>query len=249
MKIDQLKFIPKRFSKGITLFLAVSSLLFTAGTVWFFLQKDLENAKFFADFTKLLYIGLGIWIYFLLKEKAFGTKELLEQTEVFLIKEIPRALQMVSMNQVSFGDEIKYLSNETLVQTRTIYLKGNTHCFYEIAIQGSDKKYYAYVQLNVYRLVVVYFLEKDLDPIWENTFKSTMTGAKNAGWETDYGGVKKTDWFPVSMDFLEIRMLRHMKRDFLHDANEQLFISNDIGAMTRSVIIDCQRALSNESTP
>lgn len=240
MEIDQLGYIPRGLSRPITAVLSAAAVVFTVIAVVFFIRGELEEAKFFADFAKYAYVGLGIWCFFLLRTRSLSTDELLRRTSDFLTREIPRSLRMVAVREATFGQRGD-LQAETLVKVRTMHVTGATDCMYEVSFATSDSKYHLYIQLNVHRLVVIYFLNSMLAPTWEEVFKNTVTGARNAGWEVSPYGVKRSDWLSPDIAYLEVACMRTLKDNFLFDLSEQLFISNDIGAMTRSMVIEHDR--------
>jgi hypothetical protein len=161
----------------------------------------------------------------------------------FLVDEMPKSLRIVEYENAGFHKLNRNYSPPSLL-TRTEleidHYLGNHYCQYKIYAYNICLR--VYVQINVQRMVVSYFLGND--PSEETLFRERLdyvvSGSVAAGFSYEYKMVHdKAD----NTDTLQLRMFRELSEEFLMKPAERLFVANDFASMTRALM----RALEGAS--
>lgn len=117
-------------------------------------------------------------------------------------------------------------------------------------IEAFGKLLELYVQLNVYRLVVVYRIPAGgtLDSAaLQPRFARWAIGAADAGWKT--GWRDAIDDGVENSRVIEIYCYAALPTTFLDDERHQLYWITDVVQMTRSFLLEARRADVNLSVP
>jgi hypothetical protein len=110
-------------------------------------------------------------------------------------------------------------------------------------IQGLGAHLELYLQLNVYRLVVVYRIpaQGTLDSAaLQPRFARWVIGATDAGWSI--GWRDAIDASEEARRFIEVYGYASLPMDFLKDERHQLYWITDVMQMTRSFLSEARRA-------
>jgi hypothetical protein len=110
-------------------------------------------------------------------------------------------------------------------------------------IQGLGRNLELYVQLNVYRLVVVYQIpaKGTLDSAaLQPRFARWAAGAQDAGWKI--GWRDAIDAGDDMARLIEVYCYASLPIDFLEDDRHQLYWITDVVQMTRSFLVEARRA-------
>ena len=108
-------------------------------------------------------------------------------------------------------------------------------------VEGLGTQLELYVQLNVYRLVVVYRLpgQGTLDcNALQPRFTRWALGASNAGWTIGWRDALEED----DARWIEIYCYASLPLDFLSDERHQLYWITDVVQMTRAFVMEARRA-------
>ena len=108
-------------------------------------------------------------------------------------------------------------------------------------VEGLGTQLELYVQLNVYRFVVVYRVPGhgtvDLGAL-QPRFARWALGAENAGWTLGWRDALEED----EARWIEVYCYASLPFDFLADERHQLYWITDIAQMTRAFILEARRA-------
>jgi hypothetical protein len=107
-------------------------------------------------------------------------------------------------------------------------------------VEGLGTRLELYVQLNVYRFVVVYRLpgQGTLDcGALQPRFERWALGAKDAGWTIGWRDALEED----ESRWIEVYCYAALPLDFLTDERHQLYWITDIVQMTRAFMIEARR--------
>jgi hypothetical protein len=110
-------------------------------------------------------------------------------------------------------------------------------------IQGLGTQLELYLQLNVYRLVVVYHIpaQGTLDSAaLQPRFARWSIGATDAGWTI--GWRDAIDSGDEAKRFIEVYAYASLPMDFLDDERHQVYWITDVVQMTRSFLLEARRA-------
>jgi hypothetical protein len=110
-------------------------------------------------------------------------------------------------------------------------------------IQGLGSQLELYLQLNVYRLVVVYRIpaQGTLDSAaLQPRFARWSIGAADAGWTI--GWRDAIDPGDETKRFIEVYGYASLPMDFLDDERHQVYWITDVVQMTRSFLLEARRA-------
>lgn len=160
-------------------------------------------------------------------------------TDDFLVSELPTAFRVIGSPpyEVSVGCELR-LEDVTDTKVAIGFYRGSHLANYRISSLGSVLD--LNVMLNVRKLVVSYKLPLEYgadNPAVSNCFLFATEGAKHTGFDVHWLDQRVPGQAPVT----ELRALIKMDKGFLGDAEERLFMANDVALMTRSVIRCWQR--------
>lgn len=118
------------------------------------------------------------------------------------------------------------------------HITGSPEARYRLHALGAELE--LTVQLNVYRLVVVYHIPATgaLDcPGLKPRFERWEIGATNAGWKIGWRDAIDAS----SAHWVEVYCYAMLPFDFLNNAHHQLYWINDIVQMTRSLLLEAKR--------
>ncbi len=237
MTNEHILYIPRRAKIVITV-LAIFFFLLSIAVVLFLLNEKVDAGVVTTGLTlaQTCAAGLGVIAIVFYTRFNVNVSFLKNRTEDFLIREIPEALRIVDYKEANFGEITQsYRPNPLETKTRIMvsYDKGNHYCQYRVLAYGVDQK--IYVQANVKRFVVSYFLDADLggEADMRQRLSYVVGAAEAAGYRYSYEDVHDTAHGSVSA---QLRLFRDLPDDFLVNASERLFIANDLASMTRAFI-------------
>ena len=191
---------------------------------------------------QFLATGSALAIIAFYSSKNIGTDELLTQTSQFLIEEMPRAFK-ASLISRPF-DESDWSITQAIgdVSTAVVqidHVHGTPSAAYSIAAMGSKLK--LRITLNAFRFVVLYYIprlehsEQDV----EKAIDLVIAGAKSV----DYTyRIATNPSMGKHSSYVEVYFYRTTERDLLLDSSSRLFWSQDIAVMTKSMLLQLQRA-------
>lgn len=133
------------------------------------------------------------------------------------------------------------LSTEAACRSRVGvgHVLGTPEARYRVEAMGMTLE--LYVQLNVYRLVVVYRIpgQGTLDhESLEPRFARWALGATNAGWNVGWQNTLEEN----DVRWIEVYCYACLPLDFLSDERHQLYWTNDVVQMTRSFLKEARKA-------
>lgn len=237
MSNEHILYIPRRAKIAITV-LAIFFFLLSIAVVLFLLNEKVDAGVVTTGLTlaQTCAAGLGVIAVVFYTRFNVNVSFLKKRTEDFLIREIPDALRIVEYQEGHFGELTpSYRPNPLVTKTRLLvnYDQGNHYCQYRVLAYGVDQK--IYVQVNVKRLVVSYFL--DADPAegadTRHRLEYVVRAAEAAGYTYKYEDVHDSAHRNVSV---QLRLFKDLSDDFLVNASERLFLANDFASMTRALI-------------
>jgi len=164
--------------------------------------------------------------------------EIRRQIDGFLTGPIPEALKGVDYRMPAYGSASPQAHEAWSAIVRTAHICGNPEARYIVSALGTTLE--VYVQLNVYRLVVVYHVPSagTLDAAaLRPRLERWEIGAQDAGW--------KTGWRDKVMEDearrIEVYCYASLPFDFLTSEHHQLYWINDIVQMTRAFMLEAKR--------
>jgi hypothetical protein len=186
--------------------------------------------------------GLSIIALIFFTKFSVSLEDLRDRTSRFLVVEIPQALQIVEHDEGDFEPIDKlYKPAATLSKVKMLirHRKGGHDCQYQLHAYGKVQR--IYVQTNVKRMVVSYYLNAESveDPIIRERLDYVISAAETAGYTAEYKKVHDTADKTVTV---QLRLFRSLPDEFLMSPSERLYIANDLASMTRALV----RALPEE---
>lgn len=169
-------------------------------------------------------------------------KEAQQQTEKFLTEEMRDALKAVDYTPQSFEltpQPVK-LSDVARAEVELRHVQGAPECVY--LIEAFDDDLLMQLQINVWRLVVVYRIPAlhGLDSLaLQPRLNRWQLGAEHAGWTIGWRDAAS----PHNREnrYVETYCYAMADRGFLTDEMERLYWRTDIVQMTRYFMLEAQR--------
>lgn len=230
-------------------FLALATLLSAGFAIWLTITHGSDAlAVALLSIFRASAIGTALWFFLLVGQRAQSRADLLRRTSRILTGEIPASLHMYGR-----PDELEGMRNRGAapgnepggVAVVVDHLPGTVHARYTITWPGVSGQLQLRVHLNVKVLSVVYFFpSQDLEKL-EKIFEGTLAASRNMGWVEEYKGVQSQRHINRQDEFTELWMRTQLSADFLHEPTEQLFVTNDLAAMTRAIMISWGRRTDN----
>ncbi|CUX35252.1 MULTISPECIES: hypothetical protein [Agrobacterium] len=237
MTNEHILYIPRRAKIVITA-LAIFFFLLSIAVVLVLLNEKADAGVVTTGLTlaQTCAAGLGVIAIVFYTRFNVNVSFLKKRTEDFLIREIPDALRIVDYKDSLFTELTRaYRPNPLVTKTRIManYDHGNHYCQYRVLAYGVEQK--IYVQVNVKRFVVSYFLDADLagEADIRQRLNYVVAAAEAAGYSYKYEDVHDTAHGSVSA---QLRLFKTLPDDFLVNASERLFLANDFASMTRALI-------------
>lgn len=160
-----------------------------------------------------------------------GIDELLTET-------LFEALKSVDCTVPDYGPRPIPSDTAFHAKVRVGHVLGTPEARYLVDALGTQLE--LYVQLNVYRLVLVYRLPGqgtlDRDAL-QPRFARWALGASNAGWTIGWRDALEED----EARWIEVYCYASLPLDFLTDERHQLYWINDVVQMTRAFILEARR--------
>ncbi|TZG36189.1 hypothetical protein [Agrobacterium sp. B1(2019)] len=234
MTNEHILYIPRRAKIVITV-LAIFFFLLSIAVVLVLLNEKADAGVVTTGLTlaQTCAAGLGVIAIVFYTRFNVNVSFLKKRTEDFLIREIPDALRIVDYKDNLFTELTRsYRPNPLVTKTRIMasYDHGNHYCQYRVLAYGVEQK--IYVQVNVKRFVVSYFLDAGPASI-QHRLTYVVGAAEAAGYSYKYEDVHDTAHGSVSA---QLRLFKTLPDDFLVNASERLFLANDFASMTRALI-------------
>lgn len=188
--------------------------------------------------------GLSIVALIFFTKFSANIDDLRDKTTTFFVSEIPYALGMVEYDEGDFielNQAYKPLETETKIRLFIRHRKGSHDCQYRLRAYGRDQR--IYIQTNVKRMVVSYFLDSTSveDKEIRERLDFVVTAAETAGYSHVYKKIHDTADKTVT---IQLRLFRSLPDEFLMTPGERLFIANDFASMTKALM----RALPEPSS-
>jgi hypothetical protein len=237
MNSEHIVYIPRR-AKVIITVLAFFIFLLSISVVLFSLLTGVDASLVTTALTLAQTCAAGLSVIALIFYTKFsaGVAFLKERTATYLMKEIPEALRIVDCDEDDFRElDASYSAKPVSSRTRILikYDDGNHYCQYRVLAYGLDQR--LYVQVNVKRMVVSYFLaigSMDDEEI-RKRLEYVVKAAETAGYTYKYEHVHDSADRSVTV---QLRLFRSLPDEFLVNAGERLYIANDLASMTRALI-------------
>lgn len=240
-----LALIPQPIRWVVLAFLALATLLSAGFAIWLTVAHGSDSlAVALLSIFKASAIGTALWFFFLIGQRAQSRADLLRRTSRILTDQIPASLHIYGK-----PDELEGVRNRGAtpddkpgrVDVEVDHAPGTVHARYIITWPGLRDRLQLRVHLNVKVLSVVYFFPSgDLGRL-EKTFEGTLTASRNMGWKVEYKGIQSQRHVHREDDFAELWLRQRLSADFLHESTEQLFVTNDLAAMTRAIMLSWSR--------
>lgn len=200
----------------------------------FFIDAENDFVLMSLSIAQASIIGAGIFTLILFYQKSMNPEQLAELTNQILETLIPSKFKFIDFEDAVYSDPDGYKS-KTIQSNITVaikHVKGVPFSYYKLKdLKGNELT--IYIQLNVKRIVVVYFFDSEKIPQNEllQRFSSCIDGAKNTGYECITGYGVKDGQNQSELKFF----MGSLGEDFLNNSKGQLFLANDIAFMTRSI--------------
>ena len=169
-------------------------------------------------------------------------QDALERTDLFLSQQLPQALRQVELRPVTFDRRASHaaLDEMSLAAIEMAYVHGSADALYRVA--AFDRRLVMQVQLNAYRLVVLYRVPMaagiDVAGL-EARFGRWQKGAAHVGWQI--GWRDAADPFESAARYVEVYAYAMLPEDFLWNELHQLYWRTDIVQMTRAFMLEARR--------
>lgn len=237
MNSEHLVYIPRR-SKIIITILAILIFFISISVVLFSLVNKVDSGLVTTALTLAQTCAAGLSVIALIFYTKFSVSVpfLRERTSSYLVREIPHALQIVDYAEDDFQElTASYVPKPVSSKTKILikYDEGNHYCQYRILAYGVDQR--LYVQVNVKRMVVSYFLSTVTvdDEELRRRLEYVVQAAETAGYTFKYEQVHDSADKSVTV---QLRLFRSLPDEFLMNAGERLYVANDLASMTRALI-------------
>ncbi len=245
--LDQrsLSLIPRWVRWVVLALLLLATALSAAFALWLTLDHGSDSlAVAVLSIFKASAIGTALWFFFMIGQSAQSRADLLRRTSKILTVEIPASLRLYAQ-----PDEIEAERNRNSerhatpdkADVRVDHAPGTVHARYTIRWPGINGAITLRAHLNVKVLSVVYFFPTADVQALKSAFEGTLAASRNMGWVDEYTGVQNQRHVHCADEFTELWLRTKLSSDFLHEPTEILFVTNDLAAMTRSIIISWSR--------
>jgi len=237
MNSDNLIYIPAK-AKFLIIILGVLTFLISIAIVFYSLiyQIDIGIVTTALTLAQTCAAGLSVIALVFFTKFSVDVDDLRSRMTHFLTEELPKSLNIVQYEDSGFQKLNRNYSPPNMLSQTEIEIdhhKGHHYCQYKIYAYGICLR--AYVQINVHRIVVSYYL--GTDPSKEEFYKEKLdyvvSGSVAAGFSYEYKMVHdRAD----GSDTLQLRMFRQLSEEFLMKPAERLYVANDFSSMTRALI-------------
>lgn len=188
--------------------------------------------------------AVGFLVVLTFSRLSVDVNGLREKTDRFFVSELPGAFPLVDYKTPDFSKTAaKELEKATLADCAMSFVRGTNLATYRISAFGFTQQ--LNVMLNVRRLVISYHFPADTDladPRFVEIFDYTIKAAEHTGYQTEWRNMPADALAPARV---ELRTLVNLPDDFLVNAVDRLFWSNDVAIMTRAVM-KCRKAYAHE---
>jgi hypothetical protein len=237
MTHEHLLFIPRKAKIAITV---IALCVFCASllVVLLFLRDIDKNGAVSTALTlaQTAVAGLSVIAIIFYTKFTVDISDLKRRNSQFLTAELPKAMEIIEYQEPDFveidsGYQAPPVSSQVVLKIR--HSRDTHYCNYIIEAYGTAQR--VYVQVNVKRMVVSYFL--DCASLDDEEMKSRLSyvvsAAETAGYRYEYSRVHDSAEGGVS---IQLRLFRDLSDEFLVSPAERLFVANDFASMTRSLI-------------
>lgn len=163
-------------------------------------------------------------------------------TDLIFEKYIPEKMKIIDLKETfvdfKFNNNSKNSTDliDCNICVKIKHSKNSPFCYYIIKSTKNDKEckeLMFYVQINVKRLVIVYFLDSEDFPRDEikKIFHDTILGSESFGYKIHYGESVKDGSKKSEIKFY----LENIDENMLDNPSLQLFLINDLALLTRSI--------------
>jgi hypothetical protein len=169
-------------------------------------------------------------------------EEAQQRVEDFLTRQMLQALGALEYQLPRFDTEPQEVALEAAARAKVAlrHVRGASDCTYLVGAFGDELL--IQLQLNVYRLVVVYRVPAvgalDAASV-EPRLQRWRIGAEHAGWTVGFRDAQSPD--EAAERWVETYCYAFADRDFLEDPLQQLFWRTDIVQMSRAFLLELRR--------
>ncbi len=171
---------------------------------------------------------------------ALSFHELRRAIDAFLTGPMADGLRAVECKAPSPGDRSASISTASVAEADVSHVLGTPDAAYSVKAFGDVLS--MKVQLNVYRLVLVYSLPahqaQDSEAL-KPRFARWELGASHAGWRIGWRDTVLLE--NAESHTAEIYCYAMLPTDFLTSPHHQLYWINDIVQMTKGLFLECRR--------
>ena len=192
-------------------------------------------------------IGTALWFFFMIGQRAQSRADLLRRTSEILTHEIPSSLKLYGKldeselrNNRMRGSRIAP-DGPDQVEVEVRHVPGTVHARYTIRWPGVEGALALSAHLNVKVISLVYFFPSGEFRKLEAAFADIIAAANHSDWTMRVEGVRSQRFVGNDQVFAEMTGRRKLSPDFLHEPTERLFVTNDLAAMTRGIMIAWHR--------
>lgn len=242
---DQRSFslIPVRARRTILGLLLLATVL-AAGWVGWLLATGARDALVDAglELFRVAAVGAALWFFLLMGQQAQSRADLMALTSEVLTHDIPASIRAYAVHDLAKtrnGQPPSTADVDAQVSVTVQHAADTPHARYVIEWFGVRQQ--VHIQLNVRQVSLVYYFPPAMADALGRDFGDSTAGAKSAGWDLRFNGVQRDAHLPGTEFHAELAARRALADDFLHNPTERLFISNDIAAMTRAMMISWKR--------
>lgn len=240
--LDQraLALIPRWARWTVMGFLVAATLLSAGAALWLALTHGSDTlAVALLSIFKASAIGCALWFFFLMGQRAQSRRDLLHRTSDILAQDIPASLNVYGTpDAIRETGVVPMVDGKRLaVRVSTTHTPDTVHANYVIQWPGISEKFELRAHLNVKVLSLVYvFPHASLSQL-DTALKGALSASANMDWKEEYRGLRSRSDGSGADECVELWMRMKLSPTFLHEPTEQLFVTNDLAAMTRAIII------------
>ena len=173
-------------------------------------------------------------------QTALSFAELQRAIDAFLTRPMAEALRAVECSPVQPGDADRSVAHASAADVQVTHILGTPEAAYRI--KAFRDVLQMRIQLNVYRLVVVYIIplhQAQNCEALKPQFSRWEIGAEHAGWKVGWRDTVEVE--DQASRSAEIYCYAMLPADFLSSSHHQLYWINDLVQMTQSMFRESNR--------
>ncbi|TAN06711.1 MAG: hypothetical protein EPN38_07580 [Rhodanobacteraceae bacterium] len=251
--LDQraLALIPRWARWTVMGFLAAATLVSAGAALWLALTHGSDTlAVALLSIFKASAIGCALWFFFLMGQRAQSRHDLLRRTSAILAQDIPDSLNLYGIpDAIRTHGRVPAVDGKALAVTvDTQHAPGTVHARYIVKWPGMAGALELRVHLNVKVLSVVYVFPGTEPSQLDTALKGALSASANMDWKEEFRGLQSPAAGTGAGACTELWLRMKLSPDFLHEPTEQLFVTNDLAAMTRAIVTSWNRRPGTAAT-